>query len=286
MIADTASMVEFPLKDVIIERVNEVPFIQGPWYEGASFKVSQNEFLGISHGMGLFYVRDGRYVKYSIEPGADPAWVKLYLKNQVIVVLLHQRKIINFHASSFIQTGRGVMVLGETGAGKSSLAVAFALAGAGFLTDDLTPVIFRQGRPHIQSLYRDVKIRESTAVQLKIRHEKLRDAEAGTNKKYLTVRGAGIEDHPLDMIIKIETGEVNEPEFTEPSPAEKFSILRSEVCMWEVLSGMTETEEAYLHQLLDIIKRVHFVQVVRPAVIRIADMHNAVSEWLGTKARG
>ncbi len=78
----------------------------------------------------------GKEVKFSVEPSADPEWVQLYLSGQVLVALLHQRKIINFHASSFIHDGWGVMILGETGAGKSSLTVSFAIAGAGFLSDD------------------------------------------------------------------------------------------------------------------------------------------------------
>ncbi|MBE0674512.1 MAG: ATP-binding protein, partial [Bacteroidales bacterium] len=149
MIAATAYMFEFPLKDVIVEHVIEVPFIQEPSYEGSSVKVSQNEFLGISDGTGIFYVRDGFHVKYSVEPGADPDRVRLYLENQVLVALLHQRKVINFHASSFIHERRGVMILGGTGAGKSSLTVSFARQGAGFLTDDFSPVVFRNGLPHI-----------------------------------------------------------------------------------------------------------------------------------------
>jgi len=271
----------FPLDDVTVERSLVKKGVSVSLCRGETWQVNGNEFAMQVPGVGCFYARDGREVVYCIEPDADHDWVQLYLNGQVLVALLHQRKIINFHASSFIYAGRGVMVLGETGAGKSSLAVAFALAGAGFLTDDLTPVIFRQGRPCMQSLYRDVKIRDNTVSQLKIGQEKLRDAEAGTGKKYLTVRGAEVEDHPMNVIMKIETGEVNEPEFSEPSPAEKFSLLRSEVCMWEVLAGMPETEAAYLQQLLGIISQVHFVRVVRPAEIRIIDLRGAVEEYLG-----
>jgi hypothetical protein len=80
--------------------------------------------------------------------------------------------------------------------------------------------------------------------------------------------------------LRIEFGECRSPEFNEPLPAEKFSLLRSEVCSWEMLAGMPETEAAYLQQLVEIIERVRFVRVMRPAEISIAEMHLAVRQFL------
>ena len=74
----------------------------------------------------------------------------------------------------------------------------------------------------------------------------------------------------LHTVLKIEIGNCRKPEFHEPSPAEKFSLLRSEICSWEMLAGMPETEAAYLQQLLQIVEQVRFVRVVRPAEIEIA----------------
>ena len=60
-------------------------------------------------------------------------------------------------------------------------------------------------------------------------------------------------------------GDVSSTRFYEPSPAEAFAMLRGEICSWEILAGMPETEAAYLQQLVAIIGKVHFVRVVRPA---------------------
>jgi hypothetical protein len=249
-------------------------------YSEGSWKASLHEFFLQVPGVGSFYAHDGKTVEFSVEPGASPAWVNLYLNRQVLVALLHQRKIISFHASSFIHKGCGIMILGETGAGKSSLTVSFALAGAGFLTDDLTPVIFKGSKPFIWPLYRDIKLREDTVSQLGISREKLREAELGTGKQYLEVNRVDVGDHPLHTIIKIEIGDNHTVEFHEPSPAEKFSLLRSEICSWEMLAGMAETEAAYLQQLVKIVEQVKVVRVVRPMEIEIVALHAAVSEFL------
>ena len=254
--------------------------IDSPAYSFKNCQVSQDEYELQVEGVGCFYVRDGREVKYYVAPGADPDWVRLYLNGLVLVALLHQRKIISFHASSFIYSGRCVMILGETGAGKTSLTVAFAVKGAGFMSDDLTPVAFRENVPHIWSLSRKVKIRPDSIDQLDISEDNLSEAESGTGKKYLHLeKGAG-EYHQLDLIIKIEAGEVEEPVFMTLSQADRFALLRSEVCSWEILAGMPETEAAYLQQLVQILEQVHFVKVVRPAMITIADMHDAMKQYL------
>jgi hypothetical protein len=257
-----------------------MPVVEKPFYTGDNWEVNSSEFSMLVPGVGRFYARDGKAVEYSVEAGADPDWVKLYLRGQVLVALLHQRSILSFHASSFILNARGIMVLGETGAGKSSLTASFALKGAGFLTDDLTPVIFKRSKPYIWPLYRNIRLRENTVGQLNINKNKLKEAEAGTGKQYLQVDGANVKDFPLDTILKIEVGEIGEPSFKEPSSSEKFSLLRSEICSWEILAGMPETEAEYLQQLLKIVRKVKIVRVVRPAEIEIAALHTAVRDYL------
>ncbi|MHC1731095.1 MAG: hypothetical protein AB9888_03520 [Bacteroidales bacterium] len=249
-------------------------------FTGTDCQASQCEFALQAEGVGSFLVRNGSEVEYSVAEGADPGWVRLHLNTRVLVALLHQRKIINFHASSFVNAGRGVMILGDTGAGKTSLTVAFAMKGAGFLSDDLTPVIFKGSNPHIWPLKRDIKLREDTVAQLGITRDRLKDAERGTGKQYLDVRQVDVSDYPLHMILKIETADSTKVEFHEPAEAEKFSLLRSEICSWEILAGMPETEAAYLQQLLKIVEQVRFVRVTRPANIGISMLHEAVRDYL------
>jgi hypothetical protein len=270
----------FPVKDVLLNETDVVPAVVNPVASGDMWEVSGNEFSLRAIGVGNFYVSDGREVKFTVFPGADPEWVQLYLNGQVLVALLHQRKIINFHASSFIYNNRGIMILGETGAGKSTLTLSFVLRGAGFLTDDLNPVVFRDNGPSIMPLRRRIKIRKGTAEELGIDRGRLTEAERGTGKEYLTLIPESVDDYPLHTIMRIEPGNVLQPEFSILSHAERFSMLRSEVCSWELLAGMPETEKAYLEQLVRIVEEVEIVRVIRPAEIRIADFHGAVKEYL------
>ena len=266
--------ISLPGTEVI--RVEEPVSIREPMYEAAGLQVGPEEYSLSVPGTGCFYARKGNEVRYFVEVGADQEWVRLYLNGQVLVALLHQRKIINFHASSFIYDGCGVMILGGTGAGKSSVTLAFALLYGGFLTDDLTPVVFEGEQPCIMPLHRKVKIRRDTGEQLGIDPSLLAEAESGTGKKYLSLTPVQMNPFPLRVIMKIETGPVETPAFSEPSPAERFSLLRSEVCSWEILAGMPGTETEYLQQLLKIVEQVRFVRVIRPAGIGLPEFSSAL----------
>jgi len=273
--------VNYYLPDLHIRRVDRLPEIIRPVYTGTGMEVAPGEFLLKVPGVADFYVAEGHLVEYVCHSGADREWIRLYLEGVVLVALLHQRDIISFHASSFVYEGKGVMVLGETGAGKSSLTLSFALEGAGFLTDDLTPVVFSGERPYVMPLNRRMKIRSATAAELGVESDRLTDAESGTGKKYMEIIPAAAGEHPLEVILKIEAGNVAEPFYEEPAPADKFSLMRSEVCSWEILAGMPETEAAYLQQILDIVRKVKIYRVTRPAGIRIADFYESVRAFLG-----
>ena len=273
---------DFLLPDTTIAFVDNVPVLCHSFYKTEKWHVNQNEYLVQYDGVGSFYARNGNYVEVAEVPGADADWVRLYLNGQVLVALLHQRKIINFHASSFVYNGLGVMVLGETGAGKSSLTLAFALRNGGFLTDDITPVIFRESVPCIMPLNRKVKIRKDTAEKLGINSSLLNDAERGTGKLYFRPETAHEAAHPLHLIIRVAADKTKRIEFSKPPSAERFSLLRSEVCSWEILAGMPGTEKAYLEQLVRIVEKTAFIRADRPPETELNDFYEAVREEIAS----
>jgi len=272
--------IRFPLSDVTISHVEAVRKLNNPAFTGDNWQAGQNEYALHIDGFGSFYAHDGREVEYSALPGADPGWIQLYLNSHILVALMHQRGMINFHASSFIYNSMGIMILGETGAGKSSLTASFTLEGAELLSDDLTPVVFRNVVPYIYPLNRQIKLREDAAWQLNISSERLTPAEKGTGKFYLDRVNTTSREFPLNMVFMIEVGETDAPEFCTPDMTEKFSIMRSEICSWEILAGMPATEAEYLDQVLQIVHQVKIVRVLRPAEIGIKVLHAAIIDYL------
>jgi hypothetical protein len=271
---------EYPLPGVTLREVESVKEIINPLYRGLNMQSSPGEFFLLVPEVGSFYACGGNEVKYAVEKNADPEWVRLCLCNQVLAALLHQRQIINFHASSFVYNDKGIMILGETGAGKSSLTASFILDGAGFLTDDLTPVTFEEEIPFIVPLERRIKLVDDSIEQLDIPGERLKRAEAGTGKHYLQTDYTHSDNYPLQTIFRVEIGDNDRPLFYEPDQTERFSIMRSEICSWEMLAGMPDTESAYLHQLLRIVQNTRIVKLTRPRDISIKLLSKYLTDYI------
>jgi len=72
--------------------------------------------------------------------------------------LLHQRRVLPLHGAA-VRIGSGyVLVIGASGAGKSSLSAALALRGWSVGSDDISAVMLRDGRPYLMPGFPESKM--------------------------------------------------------------------------------------------------------------------------------
>jgi hypothetical protein len=123
---------------VIAIRLGRAPQrVTSPVVHGPAYEANVREFLFRVAGVATYYVRDGAEV--IVDPVADaPAIdVRSYLLGSIFAAICHQRGLLPLHASA-IATPRGaVAFLGDSGAGKSSLAAFLAGRGHAVLADDI-----------------------------------------------------------------------------------------------------------------------------------------------------
>ncbi len=82
------------------------------------------------------YTRSFAYC--ALTPGAlvDPGWFRYYYLEAVAGAMLAQLYLVPLHAACVARDGRGVLLCGDSGAGKSSLAFACATRGWTYIADD------------------------------------------------------------------------------------------------------------------------------------------------------
>ena len=272
--------VRFPLADVEIRKVSEPRRVIEPLYTESYWQMNQDEFAMQVDGVGSFYACNGSEVEYTLADGAAMNEAELYLNGSVYGAILHQRKILPMHGSCFRHNGIGIMICGDTGAGKSALTASFCLNGAEFLTDDITPVILRQEVPIILAMSDRIKLWGDTLQQLEKSTEGLQSIYRRTEKYYLPVRGADGDAFSLDMVLIIEVGSNKRVEFEELNGAHKLTALRGEIYRPEYLQGMPENEPVYFNSLLGISRCSRIIKVRRPEEIRIMDLHDAILEYM------
>lgn len=271
--------VRFPLKDVSVQQVTSARRVENPLYAESFWQMNQHEFAMQVDGVADFYACDGSYVEYTPAEGAGNNEVELYLNGSVYGAILHQRRVLPLHGSSFRHNGITVLICGDAGAGKSSLTAAFCLDGAEFLTDDLTPMLIRDGKPFIWALSDRMKLWGDTLEQLGREEEGLQEILPGIGKYFYHLKGIDREIFSLDQVFMLEKGEGLTTEFTELTGSQKLVALRGEIYRQEYLKGMPDNEAGYFLDIVNISKVVRVFQVRRPPEAGVRETTAGMISW-------
>ena len=270
----TPVKLKFPLQDVTVSQVTETNSVNNPVLEDGFVAINQNQFQLKVSGLATYFATNGKEIQVAPEPGADPAHVNLYLQGSVFGAILHQRKILPLHGSSFSWQGKGICICGETLAGKSSLTTSFCLEGGGLLADDVTPIRMLDGQPIILPRSGRVKLWKDSMEALGLDTVNLETTGSGEPKYHQPLPQPGDKNTPLTHIIVLETGAVNHMIHETLSGVAAFTALRNQIYRWEYLPAMPETEAAYLQQLINISKTIPITKVSRPENIAIKETKN------------
>lgn len=92
------------------------------------------------NGVVTFDVFDSNRIEYCRGPKWDGT-LPWPFYSTVTALLLAWRGILPFHGCAVSIDGKGVLICGESGAGKSSLTAALVAEGAQFISDDLSVVV-------------------------------------------------------------------------------------------------------------------------------------------------
>ena len=268
----------FPLKDVTVKKVTEPRAVVSPDYADDFWQMNQREFAMQVEGVVRYYACDGREVEYTPVKGASRETLELYLNGSVYGAILHQRKILPLHGSSFVLDGKGILVCGEAGAGKSSVTASFVFNGAAFLTDDVTPMVIREGVPMIMALSDRIKLWDDTLKQLGLKNKGLKKIAPDNEKYYYPVSKVGSEYFPLNMVFIISAGHEAGVLMREVTGADKFVALRNEIYRWEYLEGMKENEEVYFRTLSGIASTVKVFAVRRSDATGITELRETLEK--------
>jgi hypothetical protein len=268
----------FPLNDVKTEIASDKRVVAHPVYSDHFYRVSQDEFSMDVEGVASFYVSGGDFISIVPDPAADESSIELYLNGSAYGAILHQRKILPLHGSCFLFNGKGVMICGDAGVGKSSLTASFCLDGAEFLTDDVTPMVFLNRVPHIWSLSDRIKLWGDTLKQLEKKEDGLHRIYPDTEKFYYPLDNVTGSTYKLDQVYILEITDTESVEIEELSGSSKFIAMRSEIYRQEYLKGMPENEPVYFRNLVEISSCVRVFRVKRPGEILIRQLMDAVKK--------
>jgi hypothetical protein len=129
-------------------------------------KITPEEAVLFLRDVGIFRVRHGHEIVVSPSPGVAEDLIQLYIVEAVMILLLHQRGLFVLHASAVEIDGGGIVFLGRSGQGKSSIAAALHARGHGIIADDVTAIDVGTVSPQVFPGFPQIKLSLEVATVL------------------------------------------------------------------------------------------------------------------------
>lgn len=111
---------------------------------GKNFKSFEDSIYLFWDEVGIFKIENGSKITFEMHPHADNELIQMFIMGTVMGVLLQQRGYHILHASASNIKGKAVAFLGNSGFGKSTLAMNLYKIGNPVICDDYLPVIIHK----------------------------------------------------------------------------------------------------------------------------------------------
>nr|WP_321487018.1 hypothetical protein [uncultured Draconibacterium sp.] len=236
-----------------------------------NFKVSESEFYLNVKNVAHYLVQNGEKILISPYENTDEESINLYLEGSALGALLHQQGNLPFHGSSFLYKNKGIMICGNSGAGKSSVTAAFCQNNAIYINDDISPVSVSDSQVSILPVKTRIKLWDDTLNKLNISFDNLNRIRPEMEKFYLSFEEKAPTPQTLNYIFILSTHNKNEYRATELEGMEKYNALRKQIYRRIYLKGMPETEKKYFVQLFSLANKVRLTRILRPQICDIQE---------------
>lgn len=263
---------DFPISDIELEQVSTpLPPIENPNFTSPVFCVNDDEFNLDVIDVAQYQAIKGQKVLCHLYDQADKASVELFLQGSVFGAILHQRGILPLHGCSFDYMGKGIVICGHSGAGKSSVTMSFCLNGAELINDDISPVILQEGKPFVIPMKSKIKLWDNSLSELEIDNSDLLKIRPNMNKYYYDSDMVVDQDKEIKHFFILSIHNKNEYLVKDLSGMDKFNALRKQVYRRSYLKGMPDTEKQYFGDLFKIAQHTKVTLILRPKECRIND---------------
>jgi hypothetical protein len=143
---------------------------------------------------------DGRRILMTCPEMTSPETIRHLLLDQVLPRVLAHTGAFVIHGSCVQHDRKGLIFLGETGQGKSSLAASFDAAGYSLLSDDALILLPREDSPRVLPTYRTLRLWPDAVSSLFARTPQLTPMAHYSSKKRVQLPGgAATDSSPLPV---------------------------------------------------------------------------------------
>jgi hypothetical protein len=234
------------------------------------WSLADGAYLGLVMRDGTRFLVEARGAEVWVDaPTATADQVGAYLLGPILSVALRRRRVVCLHASAVSLSGRAVVFAGPEGAGKSTLAAAFAMRGCAVVTDDLAALARgAEGMALVHPGAAFLRVRPGVVADLARVCGRARDLRRSPDRAYLDLDlaqpgyGVASSPRPVDGVYFLDRpGESGAMSLEPMSGSEAVMALVSDTWATRLLDRRERAAE--LDELVRLVNRVPMVRVRR-----------------------
>lgn len=143
-----------------VPAVLAAPRVRTPWYEAA-----KGQFLLKVDGVARYHVADGSVITIEPHLAAQKKDIRVFLFSSVFAALLQQREYLVLHGSAVVIAGKGVVLAGHSGSGKTAIALALHDKDCHFITDEICAISRQNGKTVVYPGLPELHVWQDTLVK-------------------------------------------------------------------------------------------------------------------------
>ncbi len=219
----------------------------------------------VSNSFCYMLIQDGEKIFYERKEGTTLQLLNAYILGWGIAILFHQREQLAIHCSCLERDGKALLISGNSGSGKSTIADELLVKGFGFMADDMSVVKESEDKEWIataafpyRKLCRDV-------VQMSgISADEMIYIDEDKDKFLVPNRGAFVDiPMPIRIMVILKVSNKDKVEVQELVGADKF-----QACMDALFLSPLLGEQLYVPEhgkrILQFASRILIYQIERP----------------------
>lgn len=230
-----------------------------------NWEAEPDRFIATFHETGRFLVCDGKRITYQRFAHADDSQVVSYLLGTCMAALLMQRRILPLHSCCFHTDEGAVLVMGVSGAGKSTILGGLTALGLPMMADDVTGIAFREdGTPIAIPAFPATRLWQDSLEKLGYASADLPRVRTDLAKFYRAIDGFHSEMEPIRAVVYLKATNSAEPRFKAIDRAERTERVARFVHRKNFLVGMDLSRWGF-ECAVAIVRAVPLFELSRPS---------------------
>lgn len=200
----------------------EAPIYKNPWKETAA-KESLLRVMGIVS----FYMSSGNLIIVEPENGIANEDIRVFLLFDALTALLYQRGIFILHGAGIVNQDKAIIIAGDSGSGKSEVALTYHDMGYGVICDEICAVSMVDGKAMLLPGIPCLNVCEVTLRRTDRKPSSYRPVRQAIHKYVFPLEYSDLLERPIEVsnIIFIKDSNSQELQYNELFGAKKFKQL-------------------------------------------------------------